>query len=228
MKKNLVRMAFCIVLSAVMVFFYQRHLTQDKPAFALAQAQKTIYLTFDDGPSDSTTPFILDVLKEEQVPATFFIIGRQAKRRENLIRRIQDEGHSIGIHSYSHIYSEIYRSPEALQEDIQKCSDVLEGILGYKPQLYRFPGGSFCVRDELKECVKALGYSYIDWNASCRDAELINASVEELVQSALSTSADRQTIVMLFHDSAHKNNTVWALKEIIRYYKDAGYAFEKL
>ncbi|MBQ9081700.1 MAG: polysaccharide deacetylase [Clostridia bacterium] len=228
MKKRLLRIGFCMFLTVIMLFCYHRYQAQNKPVFAMGQENKCIYLTFDDGPSDSTTPLILDTLKEENVKASFFIIGRQAKRRPELLKRIYNEGHTVGIHSYSHDYAQIYTSPVALLEDIEKCSAVLENVLGLKTNLYRFPGGSFSLRRELVDNVQAAGYRYVDWNASCRDAEILNASADELFQAAITTPADRKKIIMLLHDSAHRKNTVEALKMIIRYYKNAGYEFKTL
>ena len=215
-------------LTIVILFCYDHFQPEHKPAFAFAQEQKSIYLTFDDGPSDSTTPFILDTLKEENVQATFFIIGRQAELRPALIERIYQNGHAIGIHSYSHEYAKIYASPAALLKDIKKCSAVLESILGLETDLYRFPGGSYSLREELLTCVREAGYRYVDWNASCRDAELPGATAEDLFRAAIDTPADRNHIVMLLHDSAHRKNTAEALKMIVRYYKQKGYVFKTL
>ncbi len=222
-------------LTAVVLFLYNQTSPKTAPAIALAQApqskvaktqEKNIYLTFDDGPSDSTTPYILDVLNEEDVEATFFIIGRQAELRPALIERIAENGHTLGIHSYSHDYAKIYRSPVTLLEDIKKCSAVLESILGLETDLYRFPGGSYSLRKELVDSVVGAGYRYIDWNASCRDAEIVNASPDALFQAAITTPTDKNNIVLLLHDSARRKNTVAALKKIIPYYKKAGYTFQ--
>lgn len=228
MKKNLLRMGFCMFLTVIMLFCYSRYRLENKPVFALAQTDKNIYLTFDDGPSDSTTPLILDTLKEEQVTATFFIIGRQAELRPTLIERIYQNGHALGIHSYSHDYKEIYASSDSLLRDIKKCSAVLERLLGLETDLYRFPGGSYNLRTELKECVTHAGYRYFDWNACCRDAEIPNATADQLFQAAINIPENTNNVIMLLHDSAHHNNTVQALKRIIRYYKEAGYTFKTL
>lgn len=228
MKRKLLRIGFCMFLTVALLFCYQRHQTMHKPAFVFAEEEKSIYLTFDDGPSDSTTPLILDTLNKENVHATFFVIGRQAELRPAIIERIFQGGHAIGIHSYSHEYTQIYASPAALLADIKKCSAVLESILGLETNLYRFPGGSYSLREELTGCVKSAGYRYVDWNASCRDAELPGATAEELFRAAVETPADRHRIVMLLHDSAHRKNTAEALKKIIPYYKNRGYTFKTL
>ena len=143
--------------------------------FAAAQetgAQtKEIFVTFDDGPTDSTTPKVLDVLQREKIPATFFVIGRQINGREKTLRRIAAEGHAIGIHSYSHQYKEIYQSADALLADIEKCRKAIRNVLPqYDRMLYRFPGGSFLC-PHLRDAVVHAGYRYFDWNASAGDAE---------------------------------------------------------
>ncbi len=228
MRRKILRIGFCMFLTVVMLFCYSRYQTLHKPVFALGQENKSIYLTFDDGPSDSTTPLVLDILKEEDVRATFFIIGRQAELRPAIVERIFQNGHALGIHSYSHEYASIYSSPDALLRDIKKCSAVLESILGLETDLYRFPGGSFSLREELVDCVKKAGYRYVDWNASCRDAELVGATADELFRAAIDTPADKNHTVMLLHDSAHHANTAEALRKIIAYYKGKGYAFRTL
>lgn len=229
MKKNLLRAAIFLLLAATL-FLYQNNVQRNKSAFAFAfaQTQKNVYLTFDDGPSDSTTPRILDILKKEGVKATFFVIGCQIPTRTSTVKRIQDEGHALGLHSYSHDYREIYASEKALLEDIEKCARAVEEVTGAAPSLYRFPGGSFTVPDELKQSVKKAGYHYVDWNASCRDAELVNPSPRELYEAAISTAGDRNNVILLLHDSAHRSPTVNALTDIIRYFKNKNYTFGTL
>lgn len=101
----------------------------DSKKFALAEeAEKTVYLTFDDGPSDRVTPKILDVLAEEKVKATFFIIGKNVETRKNIIKREFDEGHTVAVHSYTHKYKEIYSSEESLIKDIDACNEVIKSV----------------------------------------------------------------------------------------------------
>lgn len=189
--------------------------------------EKCIYLTFDDGPSDRVTPKILDVLKEENVKATFFIVGKQAETRKYLIKREYDEGHCVGVHSYSHVYKDIYSSPQALVNDINACNDLIEEVTGERSHIYRFPGGSFTVKHNILEQVKKLGIQYVDWNASTRDAEIIDPKPADLLKAAIDTPAYRPKIVMLSHDTTDKLVLVDALKDIIRYYKNKGYVFKR-
>lgn len=189
--------------------------------------QKCVYLTFDDGPSDRVTPKILDVLKEEDVKATFFIVGKMAERRKYLIEREFAEGHTVAVHSYSHVYNDIYASAENLIKDIDRCNKLIKEITGSYSYIYRFPGGSFWVKKELTDAVTAHGMRYIDWNASMRDAEIVNPTPAELFKAAKDTPANRDHIVMLAHDTTDKTATAQAIKSVIKYYKGKGYSFGK-
>ncbi len=197
------------------------------PLISFAEEKKVIYLTFDDGPSDSVTPGILDVLKEEKTPATFFIVGSQAKGRKEILKRAFNEGHTLAVHSYSHKYKEIYSSETALLKDIETCNDLICSVTGKYSSVYRFPGGSFNIDPQLIGAVKAEGYRCVDWNASFRDSEIKNANAEDLFGAAVTTVANPKHIVMLAHDASDKSQTVLALKKVIRYFKSKGYEFKK-
>lgn len=221
--------AILAVAFAVLWIAYGRNNSTE--AFSLtsasAQTPKTVYLTFDDGPSDRVTPKILDVLDEENVKATFFIIGQQAERRDYLIKREAESGHTVAVHSYTHNYSEIYSSPRSLIADIDRCNDVIESITGRRSDLYRFPGGSYGLREELIAAAAGHGMRYVDWNASTRDAEC-PGSAGQLFDSAVATSAGLDRVVLLSHDSTYKTSTPEATRRLIKYYKENGYTFDVL
>ncbi len=199
----------------------------DSKKFALAEeAEKTVYLTFDDGPSDRVTPKILDVLAEEKVKATFFIIGKNVETRKNIIKREFDEGHTVAVHSYTHKYKEIYSSEESLIKDIDACNEVIKSVTGKYSSVYRFPGGSYGLSQKFISAVSAHGLRYVDWNASTRDAEILNATPAQLLKAAVTTSASSNYIVLLAHDSTSKSATAEALRDIIKHYKDNGYVFK--
>ena len=191
------------------------------------EVRKEIYLTFDDGPSDKVTPKILDILKQEKVPATFFVVGSQVEKRRGILKRIYNEGHTVAVHSYSHEYKEIYKSPEALLDDIERCNDIICSVTGEFAHFYRFPGGSYNLSDQLKSAVIERGYKYIDWNASFRDSEIKDATAGKLYTAAISTVANPNRIIMLAHDAGNKTETAEALKEVIRHFKNKGYKFRK-
>ena len=199
----------------------------EKTVFSFAET-KTVYLTFDDGPSDRVTPLVLDVLKKEKVPATFFLVGAQMEERENLVKRIYAEGHAIGIHTYTHEYRKIYASAESLLTDIERTRRKIESLTGISPTIYRFPGGSFSVREELKKAVKKAGYTYIDWNCCCRDEELARPTAKELYEATVNTAEGKNQVVLLCHDSTTHRATAEALPSIISYFRDRGFVFAKL
>ena len=217
--------AFMIVFSVLLLHYFGLLSDNTRMRISYAENAPCVYLTFDDGPSDRVTPKILDILRDEDVKATFFIVGKSAESRKDIVKRAYDEGHTIGVHSYSHDYKKIYASAEALLEDIGKCNTLIEEITGKRSNIYRFPGGSFNRSAQLVNTVIDAGYRYVDWNASVRDAEIINATPEELVKSAKSTSADKMTIVLLCHDGTNKLSTAAALRDIIDYYRTTNCTF---
>lgn len=192
-------------------------------------AGKEIFLTFDDGPTDSVTPLVLDVLQKEGVRATFFLIGRQVAGREGIVQRIAAEGHAIGIHSYSHVYSEIYASPAALLRDIERCTAAIRTALpGYEPTLYRFPGGSFAHGEDFKRAVKALGLRAYDWNAATYDATTPLPDAGQQYNNAVESAAGRRHIILLQHDCVGQQTTAECLPRIIAHYRERGYTFKIL
>ncbi|MCC5910568.1 MAG: polysaccharide deacetylase [Clostridiaceae bacterium] len=193
--------------------------------------EKVAYLTFDDGPTPKVTPQILDILKREEIKATFFPIGQNVKKYSDITKRIYEEGHDIGNHTYSHIYREIYSSPESLVSSLKKSDEILESVLGktYDFNVMRFPGGSFGDKLEpFRRAVNETGYSYIDWNCINGDAEVMSAPADRLIETLKKTSQGKEKLVILMHDSATKATTVEALPEIIQYLKDNGYTFKLL
>jgi len=230
MNRNFTALCAALLMCAIMIVFYGSFmLGKNNVSFAEeAPAKNVIYLTFDDGPSDRVTPKILDTLKREKVKATFFIIGKNAEIREQIIKREIAEGHSVGLHSYSHDYKKIYSSPKALCDDIERCNAVLENITGMRSNLYRFPGGSFNLSERLISAVKEKGYRYIDWNASFRDSEIYNPTPYSLYKSAINTIACPEHVIMLAHDSTDKSATAEALGDVIKYFKQKNYVFASL
>ena len=195
--------------------------------------EKIVYLTFDDGPSENTGK-ILDILKKYNAKATFFVTGNNQKH-DDLMKRAHDEGHSIGLHTYTHDYAKLYASEEAYFDDLQKISDLVEKVTGEKSYLIRFPGGSSNtvskkyvpgLMTKLTKAVQEKGYQYFDWNCDSTDAEGNNRPVEKLVANA--TSSSQKHINILMHDTDAKDTTVEALPKIIEYYRAKGYTFKGL
>ena len=207
----------------------QQSLDTDQP-----YTDKVIYLTFDDGPSGNT-PKILDILKQENVKATFFVTGHH-ENYVHLIKREFEEGHAIGAHSFSHKY-EIYASQETYFEDLEKLQKVIEKYTGSRTKLIRFPGGSsntaylHYTNDpnfmyNLCKEVRRRGYQYIDWNLSSKDSSSGYVPASTIVTMACRDHSP--DICLLMPDTFGKETTVEALPEIIRYYKAQGYRFGTL
>ena len=141
--------------------------------------EKVAYLTFDDGPSKNITPQVLDILKQENVPATFFVLGSRVELYPDLLKREYDEGHYIANHGYSHKYSQIYTSKDTVFEEYVKCENAIRNALNnqaYNSYLFRFPGGSSGgryagVKAEAKELLRNDGVNYTNWNCLTGDAE---------------------------------------------------------
>lgn len=218
--------ALCLLLGVLLVAVPFFGTNRTDPTIAPATEEiKTVYLTFDDGPTDSTTPKVLDILHEKNVKATFFVIGQQIRGREEILRRAYNEGHTIGIHTYTHEYNVIYKSAEALLADIQKCKKAIaNAIPNFDTNLYRFPGGSF-LYPQYREAITNAGYHYVDWNASSDDAVLTNASPQELFDRAIGSANGKSKIILLMHDGVGRKATVQSLSAIIDHFSENGYIF---
>jgi len=180
---------------------------------------KKVYLTFDDGPSDNTDR-ILDILAEYDVKATFFVIGGKKNETLNRYKRIVDEGHTLGMHSYSHNYKEIYKSVEDFEKDFTKLWKLLYDTTGYKPTIYRFPGGSknSVSKHDMKDFIRFLnkkGITYYDWNVVNGDAEGKDYTEQQMIDNVLSGVAKKKTSIVLMHDGQNKDKTVSILPKIL-------------
>lgn len=178
-----------------------------------------VYLTFDDGPSSYTND-ILDILKIYDVKATFFVLGKESEADQEALKRIVAEGHSLGMHSYSHKYEDIYSSKEAFAEDFQKLQDYLFRVTGVTSKLYRFPGGSSntIIDMDIHDLIDYLDEQdtvYFDWNVSSGDAAKVLLSADTIVRNCTENLTQRKTSVILMHDAAGRPTTVEALPKII-------------
>lgn len=187
---------------------------------------KVAYLTFDDGPSRSVTPTILDILRKENVKATFFVIGKSIEKCPDLLIREKEEGHAIGNHTYSHDYNYLYSNTNNFMEDLAKNDRLIKSIIGtYNDKLIRFPAGSFG-REVFVQAVVKEGYNYIDWNCLNGDAEGGRKTVDQLINKVKDTIKGQKALIILMHDAAYKESTAKALPVIIEYLKSQGYSFK--
>ena len=182
-------------------------------------AAHEVYLTFDDGPSIYTEE-ILDILDDYQVKATFFVVGKESDAAKEALRDIVARGHTLGMHSYSHKYSELYASEEAFEADFLKLQGYLEDVTGVKSKVYRFPGGSSNTVSKVNmgiyaDYLDSQEVRFFDWNISSGDGGSAVLPVETLVENVTGGISENQISVVLMHDSAEKSTTVEALPTII-------------
>ena len=180
---------------------------------------RKVYLTFDDGPSSNTNK-ILDILAQYDVKATFFVVGKEGEWAEDAYKRIVEEGHTLGMHSYTHVYQSIYASVEADAEDLNRLKDYLYEVTGVESRFVRFPGGSSNkVSDiNMREFIAYLneeGITYFDWNVSSGDAGGRLLEAEEIVANCINGIGNKDTVVILMHDAAGRPTTVEALPALI-------------
>ena len=196
------------------------------------KSRGTIYLTFDDGPGAYTAE-LLDVLKKYDVKATFFVTGNGD---DNLILREYQEGHAVGLHTFTHNYAYIYQNLDTFFEDLNRVQERVKRIMGNTTKLMRFPGGSSNtvsarydgkkhIMTQLTAEVEKRGFVYFDWNVSSRDAEGASTA-EEVADSVIKTLKEGGSSVVLQHDI--KEFSVKAVEQIIKYGITNGYIFDKL
>ncbi len=197
-------------------------------------SDKTIYLTFDDGPSYLTEK-ILDILKEENIPATFFVTSRGIDTYSNVIKRMQEENHTIALHTSTHNYSYIYSSDENYFKDLEEIRNKVYNITGVKSRIIRLPGGSSNtvskkyskgIITRITNRLTENDFYYFDWNIDSLDAS--GSVSKEVIYNSVTQNIHSGTNVVLMHDSSTKETTVLALKDIIKYAKDNGYTFAKI
>ena len=186
-----------------------------------------VYLTFDDGPGANTEK-ILDILDTYGVKATFFVTGRSDSESMRLYKEIVDRGHTLGMHSYSHDYSDIYSSKSAFKKDFVKIYNTLLNATGEEPWLYRFPGGSSnsvskVNVSELAAFLTSRNITYFDWNVQCGDAVSSPPGAKTLYKNVIDGVKEFDESVVLMHDLPEKKSTVTALPRIIKELKKENY-----
>lgn len=188
---------------------------------------KKVYLTFDDGPGKYTDQ-LLDVLAENDVKATFFVIGRTDEHSLEMYKRIVKEGHTLAMHSYSHQYSKIYASVKAFSKDMNKLSDLLYETTGVRPTMYRFPGGSSNTVSKIPmtKFIKYLNknnITYYDWNVINGDATGKVLTSSQLIENVMDGVKKCNSSMVLMHDTAAKDTTIKSIPTLIKKLKKQGY-----
>ena len=204
-----------------------------KNIYKEGNVEKIAYLTFDDGPSSNITPQILQILKDEGVKASFFVLGSRVELYPELVKQEYEEGHYIANHGYSHNYQSIYSTPTAVLDEYNHTEQVIRQAIGnenYSSYIFRFPGGSSGGKyaDIKKEAMKVLddnNIAHINWNALTNDA-VGKPTAESIINDLKSTSNGKNKIVVLMHDSGGKQLTADTLREAISYLRNEGYEFK--
>ena len=191
--------------------------------------KKVVYLTFDDAPGGEVTQKTLDILKEENVPATFFIIGEQIKGQEDIILRIKNEGHSIGLHSFTHERSKLYSCTSGFINEMKQVQKALYDVTGENYYILRFPFGTnnctYRLTNEMVDAVHSNNFKIYDWTQDTLDGANPTSSPDTILNRAIST---KDTVVVLMHNAPANKNTSQAVRGIIKYYKSQGYTFDKI
>ena len=196
---------------------------------------KRVFLTFDDGPSISVTPHILDTLKKYNIKATFFVLGNRVSDNAELIKREYNEGHYIANHGYSHRYDKIYASSKNVLKEYNKTEQEIKKALGdenYSSNLLRFPGGSIGgeydkIKEKAKIDLKRNQIAYLDWNALTNDAAGAYTK-EKIIKNLKKTVGNKNNVVVLMHDAPDKILTYETLEDIIKYLQEKGYSFKNM
>lgn len=194
---------------------------------------KRVFLTFDDGPSETVTPVVLDTLKKENIKATFFLLGSRVELNPELVKREYNEGHYLASHGYSHVYSQIYASPQSVIDEYNRSVTAIRDAIGeqqYNPHLFRFPGGYWGgkyaeVKKQAKQLLDENDILHIDWNALTSDAAGAKTT-EQFIAELEKTVPKHNSVVVLMHDAGNKQATANALPTIIKYFRDKGFEFE--
>ena len=191
---------------------------------------KVIYLTFDDGPT-SNTDLALKILAEENIKATFFVTGCSDESSISRLQNIAAQGHTLGMHSFSHDYAIIYTSVEAFLDDMYQIFTTIQDATGVAPTVFRFPGGSINsynsgIYQELLAEMLRRGFVPHDWNISAQDATSTPLAEEKLLQNVISSAAGKERGFVLMHDGVSHYTTIQALDDIIDYFQELGYRFD--
>ena len=189
------------------------------------EKHKTAYLTFDDGPDEKNTDAILDILKQEGVKATFYVVGRNVDAYPETARRVFAEGHALGNHSYDHDYDRLYASVDNYLEEMEEADEAVYRLIGMRPLITRAPGGRMSHFDEAYDAVTAdNGYVEHDWNVSSADSDPSGPVAQDFIDNIAGQTV-MDSAIILMHSSAGHEETVKALPEIIRVLREKGYAF---
>lgn len=248
-KKTLLKLCFIILIISFLLFLFISFLfsfevhsdynfnTTDEFLNSINNLingeEKIAYLTFDDGPNVSVTPKILDILKAENIKASFFVIGKSVEAHPEIVKRAYEEGHYIANHGYSHNNSILYKNSECFINEVKKTDLAIGkaiGIENYCSHIFRFPNGfmSSSYKRKKKEATKLLSemnYTYIDWNCLTNDS-IKKYTNKQLLNNLKKSCKNKKTLVILMHDTKDVNDSSLVLEDVISFLKTQGYEFK--
>lgn len=206
---------------------------KDKVSTLTNGEEKIAYLTFDDGPNITVTPKILDILKAEDIKATFFVIGKYVEEHPEIVKRAYEEGHYIANHGYDHNNATLYKSEESFINEIKKTDLAIGKAIGiddYCSYVFRFPNGYMSSHNKAKKkeaaiLLSKMNYTYIDWNCLNNDS-MKKYTKEQLLDNLKKYSKNKNTLVILMHDTKDVSDSSAVLEDSIAYLKSQGYKFE--
>lgn len=224
----------CSIVLVIIIFFIRPlYVKAEEVDKVSTKNNKIVFLTFDDGPSLTNTPKVLEILNRYNVKATFFVIGAKVEEYPNEAKMMVKNGMAVFPHCYIHDYNKIYKSDEAYIKDLKRCQKTIEDILGRTNKSFvRFPGGSVndwvnkSTFENIKKRLAYEGISYVDWNVSAEDALAYRLSCKKIENNVLKGYKGCSVAVILMHDSETKVTTVQSLPTIIEALKADGYEFK--
>ncbi|TDF94204.1 polysaccharide deacetylase family protein [Paenibacillus piri] len=200
-------------------FYYEK---RGEVVWEVPTDEKVIALTFDDGPDPEDTPKILELLKQYEAKATFFIVGKKAEAYPEILGREDAEGHELANHTYHHIYFNRSFSEKTITDEISRAEEVIYKRSGQKPRLFRPPGGFY--NDALVRVAKNSGYKVVMWSWHINTMDWNTPGVDKIAKTVLNNA--RNGDIVLLHDWVEgKSQTVEALKQILPELKNRGYRF---
>lgn len=247
LRKKLISIALflCSILLLSSVFFVKSHketlansaypeLYNSNEEKFVPLKENTVYLTFDDGPGENTLE-VIDILDKYDVKATFFVTGKESEQDRNTVKTLYEKGHTVAPHTYTHAYNDIYSSVENYLADFEKIHDYVLDITGYKPTIFRFPGGSINsyatknkIMDDIIEEMDKRGFVFHDWNVVSGDDTPTVYPAETLLENVVNGAEGKSSPVVLFHDTDYNKTTPEAVELVIKHFKDKGYNFARL
>jgi len=183
---------------------------------------KNIYLTFDDGPSNEATEQVLNILKEHNVKATFFVLGKKAKKYPEIIKKIRAYGHDLGNHTYKHVGG-LNVTWEIVAKEINDTDKAIKAACGVSPKFFRPPFGFFNYR--YFQIAEKMGYKSVLWTIDAGDWKRLSSGE---IESRLAPRVKGGYIILLHDGGPDRESMIEALPVIIEKLKSKGYKFEKL